>query len=90
MAERDLVSFFYPAAKASRAETIRAIHALLGLPGVAVFEAMERADPKERGRIASIVQTELRKLAKHRIEPVLPRSAAKPAQPQPSSGTRRR
>ena len=90
MAERDLVSFFYPASKPGQAETIRAIKALLGLPGVAVFEAMQRADAKERGQLASVVQTQFRKLMKHRIEPVLPRAHSKPAQAQPSSNARRR
>ena len=96
MANRDLVAFFYPSAKQvtarapSQADTIRAIRALLGGAGVAVLEAMEHAAPKERGQLASVVQTEFRKLMRHRIEPVLPRSSTKTPQHQPSSGTRRR
>jgi len=89
VAERDLVSFYY-SRKSRQAGLIQSIRTLLGGAGVAVFEAMERAQPKERGQIASVVQREFRKLAQHRIEPVLPRSSSKPAQQRPSAGARRR
>lgn len=93
--ERDLVAYFYPSTKAAAGaprsdETVRAVRAVLGGPGVAVFQTLERADPKERGRLANVVQTEFRKLMQHRIEPVLPRSSAKPSAQQSSAATRRK
>ena len=91
MADRDLVAFFYTSKSpraTSQAEAIRLIRSLLGGAGVAVFETLERAAPKERGQLASVVQREFRKLVQHRIEPVLPRS--KTAQRQPATGVRRR
>ena len=94
--ERDLVAYFYQSAKAAAAgppsheTTVRAVRAVLGGPGVAVFQTLERADPKERGRLANVVQTEFRKLMQHRIEPVLPRSSTKPSAQQSSSSTRRK
>jgi hypothetical protein len=92
---RDLVAEFYPrattssAATQTREETLRGVRAHLGGPGVAVFEAMERVDAKERGRIASLVQSELRRLMEHRIDPVLPRSSRSASVDAPKARSRR-
>ena len=85
MAERDLVSYFYPSQPGAREDLVRAIRALLGPPGVAVFETLERVDATERRRMAALIQAEHRRLKQHRIEPVVPRSTRTTAPKNPTA-----